>query len=96
MSTMYPDKELALLTGIYYAGRGDLFKGRRTVQDIIDGGDAKIIDGGISQFGYVHKNCTMIELDNMDGVPIRVATTSFRDGFDCWLIVPENGMCVRV
>jgi len=97
MSTWFPDKETALLTGMYYVGRKDLFENeKRSIQEIIDSGNAKIVDGEISQFGHVHQGCMMIEFNNMDGVPVRVASTAFRNGFDCWLIDPKSGACVRV
>ena len=97
MSRWFPDSETSLLTGMCFAGRKDLYEvGHRSVQQIVDAGDAKFVDGNISQFGESHPGCTMIGFDNPDGISVRVASTKFRGGFDCWLTDPTTGYCVRV
>lgn len=98
MSTEYSSKESALFTGMFYAGRSDLYTKdgkERSLDEIIKSGDVKVIEATISQFGYVHEDSITIEFTNSKGKPSRIASTKFRSGFDLWLIHPDSGMAIR-
>lgn len=101
MTTQFDSKESAIMTGLHYAGRDDLYKDtngllKPLLEDILKNSEIKILNDNISQFGYVHEDCTMIEFSNSKGKISRIATTKFRDGFDLWLIDPESGYSMRV
>lgn len=98
MTTKYGSKESALMRGMFYAGRHDLYKeGERelSLDEVLKKDEVKIVEGEIEQFGFVHEDCTMIEFKSSKGKLVRVATTKFRDGFDCWLVDPETGFGQR-
>lgn len=100
MSQQYDSKKIALQTGMMFAGRVDLYKKGDTflkLDEILENPQIKVIpDETINQFGYSHEECTMIEFDNERAEPIRIATTTFRDGFDLWIIDPSSGMAMRM
>lgn len=100
MTSQFSSKHDAITVGLYYAGRQDLCHdekgGIKSLDDILKDPDIKIIDKNIEQFGYVHEDCTMIELKNSNNVLVRIATTKFRDGFDLWLVDPDSEMATRV
>ena len=99
MSSEYGTKGAALKMGIFYAGRFDLYKKgdmEIPIDEILKNSEVKIIEGAvIGQLGYQHEDVTVIEFPNKYGKPIRIGTSKFRDGFDCWLIDPVTGMAVR-
>lgn len=94
MTTEYPTKDLALFSGMYYAGRVDLFK-NKTLEECLKNPEIKIEDKTVEQFGCVHENATALAFDNKNGEPVKIITTKFRNGFDLWLINPESGMGMR-
>ena len=100
MSQQYEDKEAALQTGMLLAGRSDLYKRGDTIlklDEMLKNSNIKVIDGEtINQFGYFHKDCTVIEFDDDRAVPIRIATTRFRNGYDLWIIDPSSNRAMRV
>lgn len=99
MTTQFETKEDAISTGLFFAGRKDLFdngKGeRKSLEDILKSPEIKVVDGNIDQLGYVHDDTLMIEFPNSDSIKCRIAATKFREGFDLWLIDPESGFARR-
>lgn len=100
MSTQFESKHAAIMTGLYYAGRRDLYSGdngeTKSLDDILKNPEIKVVDDNISQFGYVHEDTLMIEFYNVNSVTCRIATTKFRDGFDLWFVEPESGTTMRI
>jgi hypothetical protein len=100
MTSKFDSKHDAITIGLNCAGRQDLYRdekgGIRLLDDILKNPEIKIIDKNIVQFDYAHEDCTMIEFKNGNNIPVRIATTKFRDGFDLWLIDPDSGMATRV
>ena len=94
MSTEYPTKEVALFSGMYYAGRVDLFKDK-TLEKCLKNPEIKVDDSTIEQFGCVHDDATSLTFNNENGVPVTIITTKFRNGFDLWLINLESGMGMK-
>ncbi len=100
MTQQFDSKYGAITTGLFYAGRSDLYRDengivKETLDEILKNPEIKIVNENIIQFDYVHEDCTMIEFKNKKNVPVRIATTKFRDGFDLWIINPESGAGVR-
>ena len=100
MTTKFDSKYEAIIRGLYYAGMSSLYKDedgkvKKTLEEILENPEIKVVDGEIAQFGYVHKDCTTIEFKNTKNEVVRIATTEFRDGFDLWLINPESGFGIR-
>lgn len=100
MTQQFDSKYEAIVVGLFYAGRSDLYRDEKgivkeTLDDILKNPEIKIIDENIVQFNYAHEDCTMIEFDNKKNEIVRIATTKFRDGFDLWLVDPESGAGVR-
>jgi hypothetical protein len=101
MSTKFDCKYEAIIEGLYYAGKTDLCKDgdgklKKSLEEILNNPEIKIVGENIVQLGYVHEDCTMIEFKNTKNEVVRIATTKFRDGFDLWLIDPKSGAGVRV
>lgn len=100
MTTQFDSKHDAITTGLYYEGRKDLShdgEGKiKSLEEILKDPEIKIVDGNISQFGYVHEDTIMIEFKNSKDVLVKIATTKFRDGFDLWFIEPDSGAGMRV
>ena len=100
MTTHFDSKRGAIATGMYYAGRQDLYKddkgNTRSLEDILKSPEIKVIDGAIAQFGDEHEDNLIIEFPNRDKKVCRIATTKFRDGFDLWIVHPESGAAIRV
>ena len=96
MTTKFDSKCDAITVGLHYAGMDCLYKDgkgevKKTLEDILNNPEIKIVDGNVAQLGYVHEDCTMIEFNNTKNDIVRIATTKFRDGFDLW-----RGAGVRV
>ena len=100
MTTQFESKLDAIATGLYYAGRRDLYsdskEGIKPLEDILKNSEIKTVDENIGQFGYIHEDTLMIEFSNSKGKICRIATTRFRDGFDLWLVDSESGFAHRV
>ncbi len=96
MTNRYGSKFSALTMGMFYAGRPDLYKNVKTLEELLKvEGVKEITDATISQFGDTLNECTMIEIMNPKGIPVRLASCKFRfDEFDCWIISPK-GMAIR-
>lgn len=94
MSTEYPTKEIALFSGMYYAGRVDLFE-NKTLEECLKNPEIKVDGSTIEQFGYAHEDATSLTFNNKNGVPVTIITTKFRNGFDLWLVNPESGIGTR-
>lgn len=100
MTSQFYTKYDAITTGLFCAGRSDLYRGEKgivkeTLDEILKNPEIKVVDDSIIQFDYVHEDCTMIESKNKKNVLVRIATTKFRNGFDLLLIDPESGAGVR-
>ena len=97
MTHRYHSKFGALTMGMFYAGRFDLYKNIKSLEELLKvGGVKEIIEDTIEQFGEEATDCTMVEILNEKGNTIRLASCKFRmDEFDLWLITPE-GMAIRV
>ena len=82
MTTYYATRKQALERGISYTGRRDL-----EVEDL------RSIEGNINQLG-LKVETEMFELENKDGITVRLAVQKFRSGWGLWLIAPD-GAAVR-
>lgn len=99
MTTQFDSKLNAIVIGLMYAGRQDLYSGGNgeieSLEDILKNPEIKVINGNIERFGYAHEDTLMIEFRNSKNRMRRIATTKFRGGFDLWLIDPESGFAHR-
>ena len=103
MTTEFDSKQHAIIRGLYYAGRSDLYRdskgGAKSLEEILKNPEIKVVDDNIAQFGRVRENTTMIEFTNSKNKKCRIATTRLVHGFelfDLWLIYPESGAAVRI
>lgn len=100
MTRQFNSKYEAIIRGLFYAGRSDLYgdekeEVKKTLEEVFKNPEIKIVDGDIVQFDHVHEDCTMIEFKNVKNETIRIATTKLGDGFDLWLINPKSGAGIR-
>jgi hypothetical protein len=82
MTTHYETREQALTRGIAYTGRRDL-----EIEDL------RPIEGNINQLG-LEVETEMFELENKNGITIRLAVQKLYYGWGLWLIAPD-GAAVR-
>ena len=97
MATEFDSEEQALMIGMYYAGREDLYlnKGPMTMEKIKTMDEIEVIKNSkINQLGS-EVECITIQFLTKSGKLAQVASAPFRSGFDCWLINPKNGMGKR-
>lgn len=91
MTTKFDTVEQALQQGIEYAGLKGSFlqlEQSKAIQNI------KLPD--INQFGDVIPVARAMSGINSNGNPFTIAVCEFRDGYDLWLITPDDGICLRV
>lgn len=90
MTQKFDSKGKAIIRGLFYAGRSDLYnsengKEKKTFEEILKNPEIKIVAGDMVQFGLVHED---------NGI-IRIATTKLEDGYDLWLVNPKSGAGIR-
>lgn len=103
MTTEFNSKQDAIVKGLYYAGRRDLYGngkgGIKSLDEILKNPEIKIIDDNIVQFGVTREDTTMIEFTNSKNKKCRIATTRLIHGFDLfdlWLIDTESRAAIRI
>lgn len=107
MTTTYRSVESALTMGIYYSGRAEDLKpedleGKKGViqgalglvspemADLFDAADIEKPDVRGGQY-----NAMVYDIETSTGKKAQLGVTSFRDGFNLWLIDSESGRCIR-
>ena len=93
---MYPDKETAIRTGVYYA-TGDskgtpTFKEESKMRSGLEMLSKEFAEGFGEKPGHT---LYVYEIDNSKGEMATFGVSKFRDGWDLWLIDPETGMMLR-
>ena len=90
MSRYYATKEQALQKGLEYAGRHDL--SIMTLDKIFLHNDVEI-DTKTSLEGILGGevlDTTILEFPNGNLEKVRIASGQFRNGYDLWIILPNN------
>ncbi len=111
MTTTYPSIEEALRMGIHFSGRGgelkpgDLEGKGGTIQgalgvispEMSNLFDAADINESDTRDGKYNAMIYDIEVKGKDGIPhkAQLGVTTFRNGYNLWLIDVESGMCIR-
>lgn len=99
MSREYGSQDAALLMGMFYSGRSDLYhqgeERDKAIEEILEKGKVKEIDESVAQFGHELDGCRGLEFKNKDGVMVKIVSCKFRDGYDLWLVDPVSGMAMR-
>lgn len=107
MTTTYASVERALVKGIYFSGRAEDLKpedleGKPGViqgalglleaemANLFDAADIEKPDARGGRY-----NAVIYDLETSKGDKAQLGVTTFRDGYNLWLIEPESGMCVR-
>lgn len=82
MTTGYPSREVALLTGIRFAGR----TGELTIEDL------RSVEGKINQLGYEHEDSELFEFENYKGELVLIGVGPMRGNvWELWLFDHETG-----
>jgi hypothetical protein len=84
MSTLFSSKLEALNKGLFYAGwAGYSFQ---SLDALLSNPDIAVDETVvIMDMGSVLEDCTAIVFKNGEGIPVKIASCKFRDGYDLWL-----------
>lgn len=107
MTTTYGSVKNALVMGIHFSGRaGDLkpedLEGKPGVIQgalgLVDSKMANLFDAADIEKPDVRGgryNAVIYDIETGTGRKAQLGVTTFRDGYNLWLVDTESGMCVR-
>ncbi|KKN06187.1 hypothetical protein LCGC14_1079940 [marine sediment metagenome] len=111
MTSTYPSIEAALVMGIYFSGRAEDLKAKdlegkpgeiqgalgAISPEMANLFDAADINEPDTRDGKYNAMIYDIEVKGKDGIPhkAQLGVTTFRNGYNLWIIDVESGMCIR-